>query len=1173
MICRRRVYGLFWENQTWINSGGGGDPPSAQDRAALKLRGFQPMCKKEHFVTWIPGKKCWRQRLSLAGAIWAGLLWAGHARALDPGFDILQYNCRTWGRQNGLPANGISSIAQTKDGYLWLGAAIGLIRFDGTEFEVVDLGLLPEAWRSGIVNGLSSAKDGGLWVGLESSTFGFCDGRNFSYQPRESWSNGFPSVRYVRCVLESKAGALWLGTDEGVLRRWLGADFEEVIGTSSNALNKAPIGNVSDCNEGHAGRIWFGTAENGVYYWQDGKVAKLPDPDLDGESVLAVTEDNEDRIWVGTTGGLRCYDKNFARQDIPPLFTEVRALLVDRHGTMWIGTSGQGLAKYQSGAYSYLRKTNGLAGDFVRSLAEDREGSLWVGAREGLSQLTEVKFPTRPANENPDRKGAVSVGSPAGLTYFDGKPKTYGVEAGLSNLYTKRVLEAANGDVYLVSGTRKLVIFSGQKAVAAYEAPQMVVGMAEDARGVVVSVGGSLYRAGRNDFAPYPFTNGAPSLEWVLGVASGRDGEIWVACNAGVFRVKDGGYRQWGAADGLSDPRAQWVYEDQKGVVWGATMNGMFRLKDNKIMFFTRKNGLFDNNIYSVMPDDFDNLWLDSGRGIFEIRHKSMNDFADGKTGQIECVPYDGPESVKPSDKTSQEHSACKTRDGRIWFPSANGVVEIDPAHVPLNGIPPPVHIDSARANGVDMLRSNSLVVPPGQGELSVHFSALSFIAPHNVKTRYRLEGFDRDWVESNDRRMANYNNLQPGRYTFRVMAANADGVWNERGDAIAIELRPHYYQTAWFDVLCGGLGCAALLGLYSRRVRHLHRKQEALQKTRRLLEAEVQNRTADLAKTNASLQQEIAGRQQTEVQLKQRTLSLEKEIEERKKMQQEVERVHRELLEVSRLAGMSEIATNILHNVGNALNSVNVSATLVAENVKRSKVSDLAKITTLLHEHENDLGTFMTADPKGRYVRPFLDELCKHLLAGQAATMEELKSLRKNIEHIKEIVAMQQDYATRSGVKETLQVHSLVEDSLRMNMQSLDWNGVEVARDFQEVAPIHVEKHKVLQILVNLLSNAKWACDQSGRADKRLTVRVANGDGRLKISVSDNGVGIPAENLNRIFNHGFSTRRNGHGFGLHGSALAAKAMGGTITVRSDGPGQGACFTLELPVTDGGPTS
>jgi signal transduction histidine kinase len=285
----------------------------------------------------------------------------------------------------------------------------------------------------------------------------------------------------------------------------------------------------------------------------------------------------------------------------------------------------------------------------------------------------------------------------------------------------------------------------------------------------------------------------------------------------------------------------------------------------------------------------------------------------------------------------------------------------------------------------------------------------------------------------------------------------------------------------------------------------------------------------------------------------------------ERKRTDAELENIHKQLVEASRRGGMAEIATNVLHNVGNVLNSVNVSTGLIIESVRNSRASSLAKVVVLLGEHAHDLGAFITSDPKGKHVPAHLAQLSEHLTADQEAIVRELDSLRRNVEHIKEIVAMQQTYATFGGVKEMINVVNLVEDSMRMNEGALSRHRVEVIREFENVPPMNVEKNKILQILVNLVRNAKYACDESGRADKRLTVRVANGDGRVKILVIDNGVGISPENLTHIFSHGFTTWKNGHGFGLHSGALAAKEMGGSLTVRSDGSGQGAAFTLELP--------
>jgi len=294
--------------------------------------------------------------------------------------------------------------------------------------------------------------------------------------------------------------------------------------------------------------------------------------------------------------------------------------------------------------------------------------------------------------------------------------------------------------------------------------------------------------------------------------------------------------------------------------------------------------------------------------------------------------------------------------------------------------------------------------------------------------------------------------------------------------------------------------------------------------------------------------------------------VAISRNITERKSSEAKLEQMHKQLADASRQAGMAEIATNVLHNVGNVLNSVNVSANLVTDNVRKSKVSGLAKAIALMREHESDLGAFLSEDPKGKLVPDYLAQLAEHLRADQEATLKELESLRGNIDHIKKIVSMQQSYATVSGVSETVSVIDLVEDSLRMNEGSCSRHGIETIREYGEVPPIKVDKHRVLQVLVNLLRNAKHACDDSGRSDKRMTVRVESSDGRIKISVSDNGVGIEPENMKKIFNHGFTTRKSGHGFGLHSGALAAKEMAGSLSAHSDGLKQGATFTLELPL-------
>ena len=297
-------------------------------------------------------------------------------------------------------------------------------------------------------------------------------------------------------------------------------------------------------------------------------------------------------------------------------------------------------------------------------------------------------------------------------------------------------------------------------------------------------------------------------------------------------------------------------------------------------------------------------------------------------------------------------------------------------------------------------------------------------------------------------------------------------------------------------------------------------------------------------------------------------TYGMSKDITATKESENKLEQANKKLIETSRLAGMAEVATSVLHNVGNVLNSVNISAAVLKDNLRNSKVSHLAKAVSLMREHTTDLAVYITEDAKGKYLPEFFEEMAKTLTEERDTMLQEMTALDKNIEHIKDIVAMQQSYARVWGVVEVVRPTDLVEDALRLNAGALIRHDVQVVREYAENMPsVSVEKHKVLQILVNLIRNAKYACDDSGRRDKKLIVRTVllNGD-RVQLVVGDNGVGIPPENLNRIFNHGFTTRRNGHGFGLHSGALAAREMGGSLTVHSDGVGTGASFTLELPL-------
>ena len=377
------------------------------------------------------------------------------------------------------------------------------------------------------------------------------------------------------------------------------------------------------------------------------------------------------------------------------------------------------------------------------------------------------------------------------------------------------------------------------------------------------------------------------------------------------------------------------------------------------------------------------------------------------------------------------------------------------------------------------------------------------------------------------------------------MTACNADGVWGTAGAEFSLVLLPHFYQSALFIVGMVVLVVLILAGIYAWRVRSLERKQKRLQEAHDQLEAKVAARTAELAATNTSLKNEI---------------------DERRRIETEVERIHRQLVDASRLAGQAEVASSVLHNVGNVLNSVNVSTTLIAERLQKLRLANLTKAAQLIQDNSADLAAFFKNDERGSRLPQYLLELAKHLGGEQKDLLTELANLAHNVEHIKEIVAMQQTYAKISGAAEKVEASDLMESALKMHAAAYLRHSIKVVREYEQVPTIVVDRHKVLQILINIFQNAKYACDEAGQPEKKVVARIQRcGDNRVILEVTDNGIGIAAENLTRIFSHGFTTRKNGHGFGLHSAVLAAKQMGGTLTVRSEGLRKGATFTLDLP--------
>ncbi len=789
------------------------------------------------------------RNLLLLGAMLLLLGWPVPASALDPRRGIHQYNCLTWRRANGLPANAVTSIAQSADGRLWLGTPQGLVFFDGVGFHVFDPSKEGDL-GSKVITSLAPRVGGGLWLGLDRGGLAFFDGTAFHSLNLGEWRLPMPAT--VRAVLTLRDGTVLFG----------GSGFAGRLTDTNSFTSLQPTWNadVFSLCEDTNGRIWMGTADNGLFYLDRGRVIPAPNSSLRNLIISSIVVDPTGNIWLGTVNGLRCFGPNFQEKPFNNIIpSQPRAMLLDQHGVLWIGTAYSGLYRYYKGQFSFLTKQDGLASDRILSLAESDDGSLWVGTEDGFSQLSDVKFPTFSSTEGlvddnclavaASAQGGVWAGTANGVSYFhDGRFENFGQNgtSGFGSYWVKRVFAARNGDVYCIDARKNLELFRGNRVVMTWTNNDWPRAIAEDSHGILVAIGGDLMRVENGKLVPFRLADGYNvNLRWITTLLVARDDSIWAAATEGISQIKDGVIHNLCHDNGVFQSTFYFLSEDDDGNIWAAQDSGIARFQNGKMQQFTRKQGLPGNFIYAIVQDKLGNFWMDSSRGIFRVSQSELNAVADGTAQQLHCTVFEGEDVVKSNDKGQLEYFGCRTLDGLIWFPSSKGLIMIDPAHVSSNPKPPVVSIDRVRINGREYQPDREPVLQPGPGNLEFDYSALDYQAPQKIKYRYKLAGFDSDWVDAGSRREAFYTNLKPGRYRFQVEACNPDGIWNATGTSFALELPREFTQTPTFWLVC--LAAALSFGAYGWWVWHLRRRHIQLQKTRTLLETKVQERTAEL--------------------------------------------------------------------------------------------------------------------------------------------------------------------------------------------------------------------------------------------------------------------------------------------------------------------------------------
>jgi ligand-binding sensor domain-containing protein/signal transduction histidine kinase len=1075
--------------------------------------------------------------------------------ALDPAEQPSKYIAAHWGTDEGLPHNQVRCIFQTHDGYLWIGTQQGLARFDGLSFTLFNQHNTP-ALPHNLITSFAETRDGSLWIGTQQGLARYQNGQFKEY----GLADGL-KAETVNSVCLAPDGSLWIG-GRGGITRWKNEKFINDIDTS--AYDVLGLRYISvDRNKA----VWVASGYDALCF-KDGKFTHFGrEEGLRSQSMRMLFEEPDGTIVAATSGGvLRLKDGHFTSSELDASLSSQRvaAALVDSDGNTWIGSPG-GLDRCSGGKVVPYLNRDGSALAPVEVLFEDREHCVWVGTSVGLYRLTDRRASLLPLEDGATEKlvntlmqsrdGAVWVGKwTKGVDrILNGVTTHYNLGAPLAGDPVTALYESADGATWFgnrgsslerLQGTNltRIIYQSGvatsRPVTTIYEDTngEMLIGISR--RGLLQVTNGVIF--------PVPEAE-ALTNETVWTIHRTQDGRLLMGTDHGLY--ERGADRSWklAALGGRKRPvGARSLLEEPDGSIWIATEgDGLVRLKDGKEYVYASREGMVDDILFTVLDDNHGAIWVNSARGISRIFKTEFDKFDRHEAVSLNSLTFgraDGLLSASTAG-TGARSALCLT-NGTILAATDKGVVVIDQNRVQINRQRPSVVIESVVADDQPLAHVQDATVPAGAYRLEIRYSALSMIAPERLRFRYQLEGSDPGWVEAGHQRQVTYTHLAPGPYRFRVIACNNDGVWNEAGAALPIEIQPRFYQTKWFiGLVVTGSALTAFSIFWIRR-------QNARRQMARL-EALVEERTRQLKTAKDAAEAAVTARNEVITALKQAEV--------------ERERLHKQLLETSHQAGMAEVATNVLHNVGNVLNSVNVSAAVLADMVRKFKVPSLARVAELLEQNAANLGAFVTSDPKGSQVPAFLGKLAEHMAKDQGEIIREMELLEKNVEHIKEIVAMQQSYARVSGVREIVQASELVEDSYRMDLDSYTRHGVQFIRDYHDVPLVNVEKHKVLQILTNLIRNAKQACDERGEKEKQVSVRIVSEDGHVKISVADNGIGIPPENITRIFNHGFTTRRNGHGFGLHSGALAAKELGGSLTVASDGPGKGSVFTLALP--------
>jgi signal transduction histidine kinase/ligand-binding sensor domain-containing protein len=789
------------------------------------------------------------------------LLCSFPALALDPSLDISQYAHTAWTFRNGFLNGTVYAFAQTPDGYLWLGTQSGIVRFDGVR--ALPLPLPPgQQLPSTSVGALLTARDGTLWIGTLGGLV--------------SWKNGqlttYPALaqQSVIALFERRDGTVWaggFGSPTGKLCA--------IRGGSTNCYgDDGSLGAVvASLHEDAAGNLWV-AAGTGLWRWNPGPPTRYLSERIpsfqgfaqgDHGSGVVVAVDSVRQIV-----GQKLVD--YPLHGVPSPLTAAHVLR-DRNGGLWIGTNAHGLVHSFEGETSIFTHSDGMSSDRVVALFEDREGTIWVATPDGLDQFRESPVGSLSQREGLSsaiamsilaaRDGSVWIGTADGLNRWkDGRATIYRKRSdpGLPDHAIQSLFEDERGRIW-VTGFRGVSVFENGRFAAVPSLPMGTThAMASDNHdGLWLSMwlapnGYDLVhlREGKIiEHAPWKSLGGGPGS----GLVADPDGGVWTGLlSGGIAYFRTGQIRSLPlSGDGTAAPRVLNLSRDRDGALWAATENSLSRIANRRVASLTTANGLPCNAVHWIIEDNRSSYWLYTRCGLLRIARTELDAWIADPKRKIRVTTFDTSDGIRPVGiLRGFRPSVTKSSDGKIWFLNGDTASFIDPSHIDINTLPPPVHIEQIAADGKAYDAKDGLRLPPHVRNLVIDYTALSLVAPQKVHFRFRLDGQDLDWREVINEREVQYSNLAPGNYRFRVIASNNSGVWNETGDTLEFSIAHAYYQTNWFRAFVAATVLALLWAAYRFRIGQLERVRQ--------LEADLAhiNRVSMMGELAASIAHEV---------------------------------------------------------------------------------------------------------------------------------------------------------------------------------------------------------------------------------------------------------------------------------------------------------------------------